>query len=99
MAGAVGGRPKDRPPPSASSQQAAWAGGLSADAQARGTVPTLILAESLASRRRRSLGMTAFSGRVADGADPAGVSTLAPLVTLCAVTFARSRKVARNVLR
>ena len=60
---------------------------------------TLILAESLATGRRRCLGMTAFSGRDADGADPAGVSTLAPLVTVSAVTFARSRKVARNVLR
>jgi hypothetical protein len=39
------------------------------------------------------------SGGSGDGADPAGVSALAPLVTVSAVTFARSRKLARNVLR
>ena len=67
---------------------------------------TRIVAESLATRRRRCSGMTALSGGSGDasggsgdGADPVGMSTLAPLVTVSAVTFARSRKVARNVLR
>ena len=40
-----------------------------------------------------------LSGGDGDGADPMGASALAPLVTVSAVTFARSRKVARNVLR
>ena len=66
-----------------------------------------MVAASLATRRRRGLGLTVLSGGSgADpfggsgiGADPLGMSTLAPLVMVCAVTFARSRKVARNVLR
>ena len=60
---------------------------------------TLIVAESLATRRRRCVGEDGVSGGDGDGADPVGVSALAPLVTVSAVTFARSRKVARNVLR
>ena len=39
----------------------------------------------------------ALSGGDGDGAEPVGMSTLPPLVTVSAVTFVRSRKVARNV--
>ena len=73
---------------------------------------TLIVAASLLSTRCRGAGMevaSAGSGAGADpggmgadgagmGADPAGTSTVPPLVTVSAVTFARSRKVARKVL-
>ena len=86
-------------PPSASAQQAACARGFTAAGQARAAVRTLIVAASLSTRRRRRVGMTAFSGGTGDGADAVGMSTLAPLVTVSAVTFWRSRKVARNVLR
>ena len=51
---------------------------------------TLILAASLPTRRRRCVGATAFSGWTGDGADAVGMSTLAPLVTVSAVTFMRS---------
>ena len=75
------------------SQQAAWArGGSSAAGHALGSARTLILAASLPTWRRRCVGMTAFSGRDGDGADPLGVSALAPFVTVSAVTFMRSRE-------
>ena len=64
-----------------------------------GSAPTLIFAASLATRRRRCLGATPFWGGDGDGVDPLGVSTVAPLVTVSAVTFMRTAKVARNVLR
>ena len=68
-------------------------------------VTTLIVVESLATGRRRgslpapSGGGGEASGGRGDGADPVGMSTLAPLVTVGAVTFARSWKVALNVSR
>src|SRR3954468_22795966 len=43
-------------------------------------------------------GEPAAPGGTGDGADPVGTSALAPLVTVAALTLARSRKVARNVL-
>lgn len=93
-----GGPPKGRPPPSASSQQAAWARGFSAAGQAWGALRTLILAGSLSSRRRRDT-LAGPSGGSGDGADSVGACTLEPLVTVLAVTNGCSRKVARNVLR
>ena len=83
---------------SASAQQAACARGYNAAGQARAAVRTLVIAASLSTRRRRGL-LPAPSGGNGDGADAVGMSALAPLVTVSAVTFWRSRKVARNVLR
>ena len=78
-------------------QQAAWARGFAAAPQAPARrIP--IVAAVLPSTRRRVLG-AGPSGGDADGVEPVGMSTLPPLVTVSAVTFARSRKVARNVFR
>jgi hypothetical protein len=62
---------------------------------------TLIPATSLLSTRRRVSrdALAALSGGSGDGADPVGMSRLAPLVTVAAVTLVRSRNVARNVCR
>ena len=90
-------RATTRPPAAAGliSQQAAWARGFAAAPQAPARrIP--IVAAVLPSTRRRVLG-AGPSGGAADGVEPVGMSTLPPLVTVSAVTFARTRKVARNV--